>query len=535
MRGKLTLLGKAYTWYSILKSKNGGSIFKTVFNILEGASVWAMQGVKIYEQQIYNYKKIDKIKRKNLFYIKDNVNFIDTINDSKSIYLLRDKSILLKRMSNNIGRNFIYTPDSDYVSLLSFINCVKKFVIKPNAQGGGRGIEVATVQGDNIVIRRNADEKRGRIDDFAKQWINEDVVLEEHISQHNVLNVIYPLSVNSIRIHTVNINSNVEIVLENMIRFGSNNGNIDFDNALSLLVDQQGRIGEYAIQILDDVSQTKIFTVHPDTGVRFKDYQIPCWEEAKKLVIDAAKIMPEVCYIGWDVAITDNGPVIIEGNGAPASYSGIQLNQLKFGEPTVKHDMSALLKLSTYRKSLTCKKIETINKKLFIKTDEKQWEQCSYVIVLGSYNCKYRVERACQLFSSKSVKYIVCGKNQSFYSGEGNAPLSESEFMQQYLLECGVPTENILVENNSINTLQNIGNALAILSANYNSGKVGIITGGFHMRRVHEIVKKCAVSKKIKDNIIYIPAYGDHTRPDNWHKSFKGTDIILNELKNSRI
>ena len=55
---------------------------------------------------------------------------------------------------------------------------------------------------------------------------------------------------------------------------------------------------------------------HPDTGAVIAGHQVPCWAEAVALAeraLDAARRVP---VIGWDVAITDDGPVLIEANAA---------------------------------------------------------------------------------------------------------------------------------------------------------------------------------------------------------------------------
>ena len=41
------------------------------------------------------------------------------------------------------------------------------------------------------------------------------------------------------------------------------------------------------------------------------------------MALEAALIVPEVRYVGWDIAITENGPVIMEGNEYP-SYGLVQ-------------------------------------------------------------------------------------------------------------------------------------------------------------------------------------------------------------------
>ena len=57
--------------------------------------------------------------------------------------------------------------------------------------------------------------------------------------------------------------------------------------------------------------------VHPATNVKFDGFKIPYWEEIKKMVIEAAEINKEVRVVGWDVAISKDGPLLIEANRRP--------------------------------------------------------------------------------------------------------------------------------------------------------------------------------------------------------------------------
>lgn len=53
------------------------------------------------------------------------------------------------------------------------------------------------------------------------------------------------------------------------------------------------------------------------TGIKFDGFQIPYWEEIKEMVLEAALVNDKVNLVGWDVAISKNGPLIIEGNRGP--------------------------------------------------------------------------------------------------------------------------------------------------------------------------------------------------------------------------
>lgn len=53
---------------------------------------------------------------------------------------------------------------------------------------------------------------------------------------------------------------------------------------------------------------------HPDTGERIKGYKLPNWHEAKALAIRAQQVFQRIPTLGWDIAITDTGPIIVETN-----------------------------------------------------------------------------------------------------------------------------------------------------------------------------------------------------------------------------
>lgn len=57
------------------------------------------------------------------------------------------------------------------------------------------------------------------------------------------------------------------------------------------------------------------FERHPDTGRRIAGFVLPQWSALLDLVTAAQRVFPGLPSIGWDVAITEQGPLLIEGNG----------------------------------------------------------------------------------------------------------------------------------------------------------------------------------------------------------------------------
>ncbi len=56
---------------------------------------------------------------------------------------------------------------------------------------------------------------------------------------------------------------------------------------------------------------------NPNSGAQIQGRVLPYWEELKAIALDAHAAFPYKVAVGWDIAITDTGPVVVEGNGAP--------------------------------------------------------------------------------------------------------------------------------------------------------------------------------------------------------------------------
>lgn len=69
-------------------------------------------------------------------------------------------------------------------------------------------------------------------------------------------------------------------------------------------------------------------THHPDTGVAFAGFRHPHWDGMRALAFDGARLMRHVPLIGWDLACTAQGPMIVEMNETP-DFSLIQLAERK--------------------------------------------------------------------------------------------------------------------------------------------------------------------------------------------------------------
>ena len=403
--------------------------------------------------------------------------------------------------------------------------------MKPRNAAGGTGVSIGRYSAGRVLLQRNTRVEAFPFETIYDAWAQEDVILEEHIVQHQDVNRIYGLSVNSIRIHTLNINQNVEIIKSPSIRFGAGGGNVDFDNGIMVGIHKEtGRLYDWGIPV-GSLSFRKL-TSHPDSGIAFGKTAIPYWNQVMAAAVQAAKQVPEISYIGWDIAVTPRGPAIIEGNGASMEYRCEQFYTLEKNGVGTKRRMNTLLEAFDFCKEPQPDRIEQINRQLFIYENPGQTSagagQCDIVVVLGSTRCEARIRKAYELFGGSAAAYIVSGGGESAYSDSSGTILTESEFMYHYLIERGVAPESIVMENCSRNTLENITYVLDILEKSARGSRIAIVTASFHLPRVMQIIQSCKGYGRY--NILPVPVQGELTRPDNWFKTCYGASIIFNEL-----
>lgn len=69
-----------------------------------------------------------------------------------------------------------------------------------------------------------------------------------------------------------------------------------------------------AVNIHECGSGMRDVAVHPDTGIRFDGFELPGWTDAIELAKTGQRCFPQLPSLGWDIALTEHGPVIIEAN-----------------------------------------------------------------------------------------------------------------------------------------------------------------------------------------------------------------------------
>ena len=141
--------------------------------------------------------------------------------------------------------------------------------------------------------------------------------MEEFVKQHReTAKFSNDVSVNTIRILSVLENSKCYVPYA-VMRIGGGKNPLDHIHNGGLLGPVDPATGKIFSAAVD--YEGELHEVHPLTGETIKGFEIPYWEEVKKLIGKATKLYPTVGFVGWDVAILEDGPILIEGNTYPAA------------------------------------------------------------------------------------------------------------------------------------------------------------------------------------------------------------------------
>lgn len=236
-------------------------------------------------------------------------------------------------VSYNFGASFFWEDTcakvSDENDLVSFFRKVleestkERLFLKPFSMFGGRGA---------CIIR-----KSNLVEDVAKNARNimeGDYIHEDVLVQHEEINKINPSCINTIRIETY-IDKEKEIHIMNaFMRFGVGDNIVDNGHSGGIYVGVDLDEGVLKGAALEEIHfGGRDYAEHPNSDYPFKGFAVPYFKEACELVIKATEFLPDR-YIGWDVAITDYGPIIIEANEFPdlfmsdTAYGGYLKNPL---------------------------------------------------------------------------------------------------------------------------------------------------------------------------------------------------------------
>lgn len=230
----------------------------------------------------------------------------ESLNRARNLPIFRDKIRTYERFSRFYGRELCGVRSRrDQPALKAFASRHPVMIVKPVDDSDGHGIR-------RVDLSEGA-EMEAVLQELVQKYCQhggQGFVAEELVVQEQRMAALHPTSVNTLRVMTIRCDDGIEY-LPAYVRMGCKGSLVDNAGAGGIFgaVDMQtGRI----IAAADGMGRS--CRVHPDTGVELPGYEIPRFDEALALAAELAQVVPDNRYTGWDLALTEDGWIMIEGN-----------------------------------------------------------------------------------------------------------------------------------------------------------------------------------------------------------------------------
>lgn len=190
----------------------------------------------------------------------------------------------------------------DAEALAEFVAKHPEFVLKNPCASRGAGVSLVSLDSSN----------QQAVQDAAKRFTKDGVCLvEERITQNAQVARLNGSSVNTVRCITLDDGSGPKVAFT-FAKAGRAGSFVDNGGAGGILFGIDPETGVGNTQGIDELNIT--YLVHPDSGVAFEGFEFPQWEQMLSLCLEMSSRFPELPYIGWDVACSEDGWVLVEGN-----------------------------------------------------------------------------------------------------------------------------------------------------------------------------------------------------------------------------
>lgn len=270
--------------------------------IRDMVDTYARFGFAFDEYLLYDFPSKNKNQRLSFVADWEHLGYACTLNTPKNDSIFDDKAKTYQTFGKFYRRKLIlFENEKQQNEFLRFVTEQKRLILKPLDASCGRGIQIvdATEHEDlQAWYSRLLEQYHGRF------------IAEELIVQKEAMAKLHPSSVNTVRVPTIRLDDQV-LIVNPFLRVGQGGKHVDNGGAGGIICALDAQTG-HTFAAADEMGHR--FVTHPQTAQVLDDFQVPDWEDAKKLVRELAAVVPDNRYTGWDLALTQNGWVLVEAN-----------------------------------------------------------------------------------------------------------------------------------------------------------------------------------------------------------------------------
>lgn len=300
------------------KRNEGGFFLSILIDVIRSSIKYDMN---YREYRIYEFHRLSREDRSKFIMRSDSERMDQRYNVGEGREVFSNKLNFAERFNSEYNRKYLDLRISGQSRFNDFVSQDDRFVAKQLGDNSG----VSQIQ---ITEKSNLEKLRRSL--TAKKYY----LFESFIHQCEPLEVLYPFSVNTVRVLTfVDADKNVHI-LNTALKLGNGTQRDNFSRGgLFSVPDETGLITRPFVN-----KYGKIYETHPLSNEPLIGFQIPRYDEAIELCKKAALEVEGIQYVGWDVAISDKEVILVDGSLLPkvfqippsvTAFSGEEIHDLR--------------------------------------------------------------------------------------------------------------------------------------------------------------------------------------------------------------
>ncbi|WP_290610859.1 sugar-transfer associated ATP-grasp domain-containing protein [Arsukibacterium sp. UBA3155] len=218
----------------------------------------------------------------------------------------------------------------DLTALLMKRTDLDKICFKPVDGSGGEGFCAVEIDRSNgLMFKELGKQTTVSIANFLSRTLmidrGCDYIIEKYLQQHPALADFNPSSLNTLRIWVGKTTDGKPKIIAVYLRVGRSGKLIDNKMAGGFGVSID--INSFkTVMLLPPDNNEHCYEHHPDSGENLIDRQLPFRQEVITLAEKVISILPNTRFVGLDIALTPQEPVIIEFNLAPTATGVTKMN-----------------------------------------------------------------------------------------------------------------------------------------------------------------------------------------------------------------
>ena len=254
-------------------------------------------------------------KKRQYITFRERFNYIDYLNKEEDMHLLRNKWHAYQLLKDAYRREvLLLESEQDFPVFETFCHRHSSFVVKPVGLGMSMGVRKVEVgDADLHTLFNQLFAETEAINSHFKSAIRGGMLVEEVIEQGEEMALLHPASVNSVRMHTINLGDGDIRLWYPFIRIGVGGNFISSASTGGIIASINVGTGMVETTGYDKLAKTT--DVHPDTHITIKGIKIPRWRQLCDKAFELSERLPTLRYIGWDFAYDKDGEwIVMEGN-----------------------------------------------------------------------------------------------------------------------------------------------------------------------------------------------------------------------------